>query len=52
MLGVLLDALFRQFSLPLSLNVLGWIAFGIFAVIAVVRFVMDKTKKKEEAAAE
>ena len=51
-LGVFLDALFRQFTLPLSLNALGWITFGIFAVIAMVRFVIDKLKKKEEAPAE
>ena len=50
-LGVLLDAVFRQFSLPLSLNALGWIAFGIGAVIAVVRYVIGKTKKKEETSA-
>lgn len=51
-LGVFLDALFRQFTLPLSLNALGWITFGIFAIIAMVRFVIDKLKKKEEAPAE
>lgn len=51
-LGVLLDALFRQFNLPLPLNTLGWIVFGLFAVIALVRFVLDRTKKKANAAAE
>ena len=51
-LGVALDVIFRQFPLSLSLNTLGWIAFGIFAVIAVVRFVMDQAKKKAEAPAE
>jgi 1,4-dihydroxy-2-naphthoate octaprenyltransferase len=49
-LGVLLDALFRRVSLPLSLNVLGWIAFGVGAVIAVVRFVMARMKKREAPA--
>lgn len=48
-LGVLLDALFRQFTLPLSLNVMGWIAFGVGLVIAMVRFVVGKTKKEETA---
>ena len=51
-LGVALDVIFRQITLPLPLNTLGWIAFGIFAVIAVVRFVIDKTKKKAETPAE
>ena len=51
-LGVALDVIFRQITLPLPLNTLGWIAFGIFAVIAAVRFVIDKTKKKAETPAE
>ncbi len=51
-LGVLLDVFFRQFTWPLPLNTLGWIAFGLFAVIAIVRFALDKTRKKAEAPAE
>ncbi len=51
-LGVALDVIFRQFELPLSINIFGWIAFGIFMVIAVVRFWIDRTKKKEENPAE
>ncbi len=51
-LGVLLDALFRQFNLPLPLNTLGWIVFGLFAVIALVRFALDRTRNKANAAAE
>ncbi len=47
-LGVFLDTMAHLFQpqLPLSMNVLGWIAFGLAAVIAVVRFAMDKAKKK------
>ena len=47
-LGVLLDTFFRKFTgaLPLTLNWLGAIALGIGLVIAIARFVMDKSKKK------
>ncbi len=51
-LGVLLDVFFRQFTLPLPLNTLGWIVFGLFAMIAIVRFALDKTRKKAEAPTE
>ena len=51
-LGVALDVFFRQLALPLPINTLGWITFGIFMVIAIVRFVIDKTKKKAETPAE
>jgi 1,4-dihydroxy-2-naphthoate octaprenyltransferase len=48
-LGVFLDALAHIFapSLPLTPNVLGGIAMGIGVVIAIVRFAMDKAKKKQ-----
>ena len=48
-LGILLDTLFRKlpFSLPLSLNGLGVVALGIGAVIAVVRFLMARSKKAQ-----
>ena len=51
-LGVLLDTLFRKlpFNLPLSLNWLGVVALGIGAIIAIVRFMMDKAKKKAQTA--
>lgn len=45
-LGVLLDVVFRQFPLPLSLNGLGAIALGIGALIAGLRFLRDKQAKK------
>ncbi len=50
-LGVLLDTLFRKLpmQLPLALNWLGAIAFGIGLVIAVVRMQMDKAKKAQAA---
>jgi len=50
-LGVLLDTLFRRlpFSLPLSLNWLGVVALGVGAVIALVRFMRDKSKKTQVA---
>lgn len=51
-LGVALDVIFRQFDLPLSVNALGWIAFGLFMIIAVVRFGIDRSKKKEITSAE
>jgi len=51
-LGVLLDVFFRQFTWPLPLNTLGWIVFGLFAMIAIVRFALDKTRKKAEAPTE
>jgi 1,4-dihydroxy-2-naphthoate octaprenyltransferase len=45
-LGVLLDTIFRQFALPLPINWLGAIALGIGVVIAAVRYIQDKAKKK------
>ncbi len=45
-LGVLLDVVFRQFSLPLPLNWLGVIALGIGAFIAALRFLRDKQGNK------
>ena len=48
-LGVALDVIFTKLALPLPINTLGWIAFGIFMVIAILRLVIDKTKKKKEA---
>jgi len=51
-LGVLLDVFFRQFTWPLPLNTLGWIVFGLFAMIAIVRFALDKTRKKAKAPTE
>jgi len=50
-LGIALDTFFRLqmiINIPLELNVLGWIAMGIGVVVAVVRFAMDKAKKKAE----
>lgn len=48
-LGVLLDTLFRKLplQLPLGINLLGGIALGIGATIAIVRFMMDKSKTKK-----
>lgn len=46
-LGVLLDVVFRQFSLPLSLNGLGAIALAVGASIATFRFLRDKQGNKE-----
>lgn len=46
-LGVLLDVVFRQFSLPLPLNGLGAIALAIGASIATFRFLRDKQGNKE-----
>ena len=47
-LGVLLDTFFRKIpvQLPLSINWLGLISIGIGAVIALARYIMDKSKKK------
>ncbi len=48
-LGVFLDAIAHIFakSLPLPANTLGGIAMGIGIIIAIVRFAMDKAKKKQ-----
>lgn len=51
-LGVLLDALFRQVSLPVSLNVLGWIALGVAGAVAAARFVLKRNRVQSEAPAE
>lgn len=45
-LGIFLDVAARQITLPLSINWLGAIALGIGVLIAAVRFVLDKGKKK------
>lgn len=44
-IGILLDTLFRKFTLPLSINWLGAIALGIGLVYAIVKMQMDKAKK-------
>jgi 1,4-dihydroxy-2-naphthoate octaprenyltransferase len=46
-LGVLLDTLFRKLQLPYNINTLGGIALGIGALVAIVRFVVDKTRTKK-----
>ena len=48
-LGVLLDTLFRKMPLllPVSINVLGGIALGVGVLIAIVRYVVDKSKAKK-----
>lgn len=45
-LGIVLDVLFRQFSLPLSLNWLGAIALAIGLVVAAINFAKEKAAKK------
>lgn len=47
-LGILLDVVFCQVALPLPINTLGWLTFGLFAVIALLRFARDKSRKKAE----
>lgn len=44
-LGILLDAVFRQFTLPFDLNWFGAIALGIGVVVAVVNYFKDKKAK-------
>jgi hypothetical protein len=48
-LGVLLDAVFRisVFNSLFSINWWGGIALGIAALIAVIRYAMDKAKAKK-----
>ena len=47
-LGIFLDTIFHinTVKLPLTNNQFGWIAMGIGVIIAFVRFVLDKQKKK------
>lgn len=49
--GVLLDTLFRKLpmQLPLSINMLGLIAFGLGLVYAVIKMLMDRSKKAQAA---
>ena len=46
-LGIVLDLVFRQFSLPIGLNWLGLIAFGIGLLIAGINFAKEKAKAKK-----
>ncbi len=44
-IGILLDTLFRKIQMPLSINWLGVIAFGIGLIYAIVKMLMDKAKQ-------
>ncbi len=47
-LGIVLDVLFRQFSLPMEINWFGAIALGIGLVIALINIIQAKARAKTQ----